>query len=639
MRFFPVRISSERLAWATLSLLLIPALHAPAAEPTLKTIDRQARTDTVQEKLRLLQRASDEHRYDLALSLAESLKDTLAFDRQLHADSGHPQVDVDRTRGTDKLPPPWAAWAQGWKYVQAVTLREPANLARRQEPVDLRMAVRADQSTDLSREIRVARIDLDHDSQPTSRLQEIPSQVYHVLRRGNRRHFHLVFFADVPAGGSATYLIFHGNPLAERAEYPTDLQVRGDPFARQVANRYYVATLSDQTGQLARLRYTRQHGLELYAGGKGHGEPPTIDWSNDYVDQDHYQKLRIRNWAQPPNYDLVRGPLVVRVRRWGFPHSPVHPVFTPSRMHIDQTYVFYAGQDYFLKEGTMEAVKDFDFATMRDDEWVFSGYSFNHKVWIDANGKLREGEVPQAQAASLGGVGFYHDTSRDALVALWLEHSIEGYPKIEENGVPTLHYHQHGQLWSRYPVGDGKLKFQQGTILKQKNAYLVAPYPKQGAAEQIEGVRARLRQPLVVASGEIPQPAAAIASGQLARQGETAATAPLKRAIWQALRSVRDEQLYRVDGNIVDLGYVYDVRVRDGVVEILLTMPHRGRPVYQYFVTQGGGHTTEGIREKLLRLDGVRDVLVHFTWEPDWSIARLTEAGRRILGLAAPASP
>ena len=305
-------------------------------------------------------------------------------------------------------------------------------------------------------------------------------------------------------------------------------------------------------------------------------------------------------------------------------------------MHIDQTYVFYASQDYFLKQGTMEAAKDFDFTTMRDDEWVFSGYSFNRKVWIDTEGKLREGEVPQAQSQSLGGVGFYHDTSRDALVALWIEHTIDGYPQIEENGVPTLHYHQHGQLWSRYPVRDGKLKFAQGTVLRQKNAYLVAPYSKQGAARQIEGLRNRLRQPLIMTAGEIPHLEAASANGQLARPGETASTAPLKRAIWQALRGVLDEQLYQIDGNVVDLGYIYDVRIKDGVVEILMTMPHRGRPVYQYFVTQGGGHTTEGIREKLLRIDGVREVLVHFTWEPTWSTERLTDAGRRALGLEAP---
>jgi metal-sulfur cluster biosynthetic enzyme len=629
MSYFWITTSSWRWSLAILCVLLTPVSHASAELERLDTINRQTRTDSIQEKLRLIQQASDQNNYDLALSLAESLKETLGCEKQMRAELKQPQLGVDKIQTTDQLPRVWCTWAQGWKYVQSVTLRESANLTRRQEPVDLRIAVRADQSTDLHREIRVAKIEAS-----SARLLQIPSQVYGAVRRGHRRLCHLVFFADVPAGKSVTYLIFHGNPLAERPHYPTDLQVTGDHYAREIANHHYVATLSKQMGQLERLRYTRQHGLELYAGGKGHGEPPTIDWSNDYVDQDQFQKLRIRNWSKPPNYHVIYGPLVVRVRRWGFPHSPIHPVYTPSRLHIDQTYVFYAGHDYFLKEGVMEGIKDFNFSALRDDEWVFSGYSFNRKVWIDSQGKLQEGEVPQTEGRSMGGVGFYHNVSRDALVALWIEHSIQGHEQIERNGVPTLHYHQHGQLWSRYPVGSGTLKFLQGTILRQKNAYLVAPYPKQEAAHQIEGLRNRLLQPLQVTDGKIPYfESANSADDQLARPGETESTAPLKRAIWQALRKVQDEQLYRIDANVVDLGYIYDVRIKDGVAEILMTMPHRGRPVYQYFVTQGGGHTSEGIRERLLQLEGVRDVLVHFTWEPAWTTERLTDAGRRSLGL------
>jgi metal-sulfur cluster biosynthetic enzyme len=62
-------------------------------------------------------------------------------------------------------------------------------------------------------------------------------------------------------------------------------------------------------------------------------------------------------------------------------------------------------------------------------------------------------------------------------------------------------------------------------------------------------------------------------------------------------------------------------------------MPHRGRPVYEFLVTQGGGRVEEGIRERLLKVDGVRDVVVDFTWEPPWSTARLTNAGRQVLAL------
>ena len=66
---------------------------------------------------------------------------------------------------------------------------------------------------------------------------------------------------------------------------------------------------------------------------------------------------------------------------------------------------------------------------------------------------------------------------------------------------------------------------------------------------------------------------------------------------------------------------------------VLVTMPHRGRPVYDFLVTQGGGRVDEGIYERLMQVQGVRDVVVKFTWEPAWTVARLTPAGRAALGL------
>jgi metal-sulfur cluster biosynthetic enzyme len=95
---------------------------------------------------------------------------------------------------------------------------------------------------------------------------------------------------------------------------------------------------------------------------------------------------------------------------------------------------------------------------------------------------------------------------------------------------------------------------------------------------------------------------------------------------------VRDEQLYKVDANVVDMGYIYDLRVRDGIVEVLVTMPHPGRPIFEFLVTQGGGRVDEGIYERLKRVDGVREVVVNLTWEPAWTMSRLTQAGRRTLG-------
>ena len=66
---------------------------------------------------------------------------------------------------------------------------------------------------------------------------------------------------------------------------------------------------------------------------------------------------------------------------------------------------------------------------------------------------------------------------------------------------------------------------------------------------------------------------------------------------------------------------------------VLVTMPHRGRPVFEFLVTQGGGRVDQGIYERLMEVPGVSDVVVNFTWEPAWNVARLTSAGRAMLGL------
>ena len=586
----------------------------------------QDRTDGVQEKLRLLQEAYTSGNLDLAMSLSASLKETLVFEQHTRSEVEEPVIGADAFVSVGDLPRPWANWARGWSFAKPLNLFETVGIARSAEPVELVVAFRADQTTDLAREIRVARLDPQ-----TATLQEVPSQIYGELRRGGERHCRLVFTADVPAHEQAAYLIFYGNPYAERPDYTTDLRVSGEGYGLDIENHHFTARLSRQMGQLERLTYRRQHGLELYAGGKGHGEPPNIDWAHDYVDEGHFQKLRMRNWPDCPNYEVVRGPLCVRVRRWGFPYSPVHPLFTPSRVHMDQTYVFYAGQPYFLKQGRIDAIKDVAIAAMRDDEWVFSGYSFTDTVWIDHQGKLHEGSVPASSVENLWGVGFYHRQSRDAFIALWLEHTAENFDGLQHGGPPTLHYDGHGQLWSRYPANEAKLKA--GASLWQKNAYVVLPYAADGAAAEIEGLRHQLLNPLEVRPGELPPSSAARAIGALARAGETRQTAPLKSAIWEMLREVRDEQLYNVDANVVDMGYVYDVRERDGVVTVLVTMPHRGRPEYNFLVTQGGGRVEHGIYERVLKLEGVRDVVVEFTWEQPWSVARLTDAGRQAMGL------
>lgn len=573
------------------------------------------RTDSVAQKLELLHAAYGRGDHLLALSLLESMKDSVTLERQMQPPTVDPIVAADASMPVAGLPAAWATWAHGWLHCQQVRLQETAGIDRR-EPVDLPVAFAEDHMTDPCRELRVARVD-EHGG-----LTEVVSQVYGEVRTAGQWRCQLVFEASVSANGEAYYLILFNNPWAERPRYETDLQTRGEGYGLDVENDHYIAHLSRQTGQLERLRYKGVHGLELSGTGDGHGEPPHIDWAHDYHADGAFQKFRVTNWERCPNYEVIRGPLCVQVRRWGFPHGAAHPLFAPSRMHMDLRYTFYAGQPWFVKDSRMQATKNFRINYLRDDEWLFKDAPFTHTVWMDRSGVLHEGAVQAGQEHDLWGVGFFHERSRASFIALFLDHSADNFDGMCHSGAPTLSYEYGGQLWSRWAARD-QPEFRAGAVLKQRNAYLLGPYRTSADVEQ---TRRQMLVPLTAAPG-VCDAAASSTPGALARHGETAETAPLKPAIWAALRQARDQQFMRSDANAVDMGYVYDVRVEGDVVRVLMTMPHRGRPKY--------GFVARPMREQLLALDGVRDVIIDCTWEPAWTVHRLTAAGRDTLGLPA----
>jgi metal-sulfur cluster biosynthetic enzyme len=216
-----------------------------------------------------------------------------------------------------------------------------------------------------------------------------------------------------------------------------------------------------------------------------------------------------------------------------------------------------------------------------------------------------------------------------------LEHKAEGLPELRHSGAPTLAYRWHGQLWSRYPL-PGK-QVPADAVLREKNAYVVLPFTAAEGPRRIEALRRQLMNPLVPAAADVPKEVTAKdGAGRLARPGEAGDSPIPKKTLWDALHDCKDAQLYTADINVVDLGLVYDVRVRGEVVHVVMAMPHRGRPRLGYF-TQGSisVHPTFSlpVRERLMKVPGVRKVVVEQTWEPGWSSNQLTDEGRRKLGL------
>ena len=582
------------------------------------------RTDTFEEKMRLLNEAYRNRDYRAARSIADSLRHSLTLEQQQREPLGEALLPSDRDTPVSSLPAPWRDWARGWSYVRAVALDETVNLARAAEPVELTAAFPEERVSSLRRELRVAQVD-------GGTLKEVRSQVTEEVRRGAERQCRLTFFAHAPAHRRTHWLIFYGNADAELPQYPSDLSVTGEGFALDFENEHFRGKLSKQMGQLERLTYKREHGLELFAGGEGHGEPPGIDWAHDYVTSANFQKLRVTNWPTVPDYEILRGPLSLTVRRWGFPYSTVHPLFSPSRLNVFVEYRFYAGTPWFVKVGSMKVLKDIEIGYLRDDEWVFSGMSFTDTVWMGPDGKLRIGEVAEGQRESLWSVGFFNSQTEDAFIALFLEHEAENLGGLKHPGVPRLYYKWHGHVWSRQLYHGATLTA--GSVLRQRNAYLTMPFTREAGPAMVESMRQRLLHPLAPSLSDLPDGLQASAPpGRLARPGEAGDSPVSKRLLWEALSECQDEQLYAARPSVVDLGLVYDLRVRGDVVHVAMAMPHRGRPRLGYF-SYGSGGNSSPVRQRLLRVPGVREVVVEQTWEPHWDANRLTDGGRQKLGV------
>jgi len=580
------------------------------------------RTDSFEEKLKLIDSAWRDKDYRLVRSLAHSLRHSAIQAQVEEEDAGEPLATS--VEPVEALPKPWREWARGWKWCRAIHLDEPLGLERSREPVELRLGFPSDQVTSLAREVRVARL---HDGV----LAEVPSQVHGEVRRGGQRQAKVLFMAGGSMHERQSFLVFHGNPDAELPEYPSDLETRGEGYALDIENEFYEASLSRQMGQLERLTIKRDQNLELFAGGDGHGEPPGIDWAHDYASSGHFQKFRITLWESCPDYEVVRGPLATIVRRWGFPHSPVHPVFTPARLHVDVEYRFYSGVPWFHKIGRMRALKAFEAAALRDDEWVFSGYSFTEPVWMGPDGKLHVGKVDPGMGENLWCVGLANPETRDSIIALYLEHRGEGLPELKHTGTPNMLYRPHGQVWSRYPLPVKEVPA--GAVLHQKNAYVMLPFTAADGPRMIEDLRHQLVNPMIAAASDVPKPDdAKPCPGRLAREGEANDSPIAKEALWTALRDCKDSQFYTADISIVDLGLVLDLRVRGDTVQVLMTMPHRGRPRIGFFSSGSGGNPMP-VQQRLLQVPGVNRVVVEEAWRPGWSSNLMTDEGRRKFGM------
>jgi metal-sulfur cluster biosynthetic enzyme len=91
----------------------------------------------------------------------------------------------------------------------------------------------------------------------------------------------------------------------------------------------------------------------------------------------------------------------------------------------------------------------------------------------------------------------------------------------------------------------------------------------------------------------------------------------MSERLWAALAEIQDPEM---PVNLVDLGLIYAVEERDGVVDVDLTFTAMGCPASEFIL--------DDVRERLMREPGVKEVRVQVVWDPPWTVARMTQEGR-----------
>jgi metal-sulfur cluster biosynthetic enzyme len=97
---------------------------------------------------------------------------------------------------------------------------------------------------------------------------------------------------------------------------------------------------------------------------------------------------------------------------------------------------------------------------------------------------------------------------------------------------------------------------------------------------------------------------------------------PPSEAIRKTLRAVKDPEL---NLNIIDIGLVYDVEVREtGDVLVKMTLTSPGCPA--------GGAIIEYVKRVAGDLEGVKSADVELVWDPYWTPERMDPRVRAFLG-------
>lgn len=301
-------------------------------------------------------------------------------------------------------------WNKAWKYYGTVVVENETAIPRVNEPVHRYVAVYSDRVADPVKEVRVVHVD------KAGVHTEIPSQVYEVsrwegfteeqlshmsyskeeleLKCQPTCNFDVAFLATVPAYDKEVYLIFYGNPDAEKPVYKTDLKVskvalprnwqknaeKGGQEVYHIENKYYSVNLSAFSNSIYDV--TLKEGVNrIFAHGcETNG---SADWDPDLY-APPVPWYHASDW-QPEEYEfsIEGGPIFCMVKRSG----PM-PGAGNENTKMCVTYLFYAGYKPIMVESSLELTEARDVIAIRNSEIVLNMNFINEVAWKRVSGAV-----------------------------------------------------------------------------------------------------------------------------------------------------------------------------------------------------------------------------------------------------------
>ena len=311
--------------------------------------------------------------------------------------------------------------------------------------------------------------------------------------------------------------------------------------------------------------YSKRGSAEL-VNRHGHGVEGTIHWGPDWSDE-RVGRYRLTNWDGPPlfDYDVVRGPVCVRIRRWGHPILSIGPqVGRPHKVMATVTYSFWAGQPYVIMESKLEVLEDVRFRDCRNDEFVI-GEQLPERAWMGPEGEIGFGARGWQREDPRWVTHFNRETGEGfGSIHLEFENTNPSWPQPAHAGF------SHTGTWVRYPVQHAAMRA--GEHVYERNAYVLHRYEEggeHGGLADLVSHQQRLLNPIT--QGEAPP-----------------APRPINLDnVMDALRATNEFELY-VEGSpwgqrqlsFVDIGIVRDVAIQGSDIRVDIVMPYAGRETW-----------------------------------------------------------